>query len=140
MTEHPINIDTKYFEPTQQNQITLLLFNKQVITDYKPGDTIKLQNAAYTVTKKIKNIEIKSFGDITDKEAQKAGFLNKDFLKDELIQRFRIDGLNYTLGIDDLLLFCIHLQENKPNTIIFNSKKYKPIYYTLKEELDDKEI
>ena len=112
MTEHNINIDTKYFEPVHNGQITLLIFNKKIING-KPGDTLTLQNGSYTVTTTITKIETKSFGELTEQEAQQAGFLNKDFLKDELIKRFNITIFDFLRKIDDLLIYCIHTKGGK---------------------------
>ena len=141
MTKHSVNLDIKYFEPVYLGEITLLIFDKQVITDYKEGDSVLLQNSSYVVLKKIKNIEMKSFGDISDDEARKAGFINKDFLQDELVRRFEIDGLSFILGIDDLLLFCVYLEDdNKSDIFTFNSSQFRPVYYMNKEGLDGKEI
>ena len=84
---------------------------------------------------------MKSFGDISDDEARKAGFINKDFLQDELVRRFEIDGLSFILGIDDLLLFCVYLEDdNKSDIFTFNSSQFRPVYYMNKEGLDGKEI
>lgn len=141
MTKHSVNLDIKYFEPVYLDEITLLIFDKQVITDYKEGDSVLLQNSSYVVSKKIKSIEMKSFGDISDDEARKAGFINKDFLQDELVRRFEIDGLSFILGIDDLLLFCVYLEDdNKSDIFTFNSSQFRPVYYMNKEGLDGKEI
>lgn len=130
MTEHNININTKYFEPVHDGKITLLIFDKK-IADCKPGDTITLRNGNYTVSKKIKKTEIKSFGDLTEQEAKAAGFINKDFLKDELIDRFDIGPFDFLTGISENLIYCIYLQ--------LTNTKYTMNMYTIKEdELDEK--
>lgn len=115
MTEHNINIDTKYFEPVHDKKITLLIFDKKII-DCKPNDKLTLQNGSYSVTATIEKTEIKSFGELTEKEVQKAGFITKDFLKDEMFRRFDIQPIDFLRTIDGFLIYCIYLKEQSKYT------------------------
>lgn len=111
---HDINLPVKYFEPIQNKKIKLLIFDKKVINEYSEGDKISIKKGAYEVSSLIKKTYIKSFGEITPKEVEKAGFISKDFLKDELISRFDIDGFEVLLGdFDSRIFFFIELKEEK---------------------------
>ena len=90
MKTHDISIEQKYFEPIRQGKISLLIFNKKIIDDVEPGDLILASKGNYGVEAVISSIEYKAFKDITEEEAALAGFLNKDFLKDELLNRFEL--------------------------------------------------
>ena len=107
---HDINLPVKYFEPIRNEEITLLIFERKVIDKFSQGDKISLRNGGYEVEALIGDTYIKSFGEITEKEAKKAGFLNKDFLKDELISRFKIDALEtFLTNFDSRIFFFVDL-------------------------------
>lgn len=116
MKVHNININNKFFEPINNGQITLLIFDKKKIHNEKPGDCIVSKVGAYEIRAVIKKTYIKSFDEITDEEAIKAGFLNKDFLKDDLINRFDIEplfDLEKITTIKDELFFLIEIEGSK---------------------------
>lgn len=114
MTQHNIRIDKKYFEPIRAGKVTLLIFKKQEIFDFEENDTILSKYGSYEVEAAIKNTCIKSFKYITEEEARAAGFLNKEFLKEELIRKFELtpDFSLYNQNIDKELFFLIEI-ENK---------------------------
>lgn len=113
MKQHDIHIDTKYFEPIREGQITLLIFDKKEISPDK-GDYVEARKGGYSVKAVVEETYIKSFVEITEEEAKAAGFLNKDFLKDELIRRFKIDTLDQLLNtIDNYLFFLVKLDNKK---------------------------
>lgn len=115
MTVHNISIDNKYFEPIRNKQITLLIFKEKVIHDEQPGDCIVFSKGSYDVKSIIKRTYLKSFKDITEEESRAAGSLNKDFLKDRLINEFGLKPMLKIPGIDDLdseLFFLIELGES----------------------------
>lgn len=108
---HNINLPTKYFEPIRNKEITLLIFERKVIDKFSQGDKISLRNGGYEVEALIEDTYIKSFGEITKEEAKRAGFLNKDFLKDELSQRFKIDGIDILLtDFNSRIFFLVDLK------------------------------
>lgn len=108
---HDIKLPVKYFEPIQNEEITLLIFERKVIDKFSHGDRISLRNGGYEVNSLIEDTYIKSFGEITEEEVKRAGFLNKDFLKDELSQRFNIDGLDILLtDFNSKIFFFIDLK------------------------------
>lgn len=114
MKQHDIHIDTKYFEPIRNGQITLLIFNKKEINP-EPGDCVEARRGEYSVKATVEDCYIKSFSEITEDEAKAAGFITKDFLKDELIRRFKIDTLDQLLNtIDNYLFFLIKIKQDKP--------------------------
>ena len=107
---HNVSLPVKYFEPIRKKEIKLLIFERKVIDKFSQGDKISLRSGGYEVEVPIGNTYIKSFGEITEKEAKKAGFLNKDFLKDELICRFKIDTLEtFLTNFDSRIFFFIDL-------------------------------
>ena len=107
---HDVKLPVKYFEPVRKKEIKLLIFERKVIDKFSQGDKISLRNGGYEVEALIGDTYIKSFGEITEKEAKKAGFLNKDFLKDELISRFKIDALEtFLTNFDSRIFFFVDL-------------------------------
>ena len=107
---HDAKLPVKYFEPVRKKEIKLLIFERKVIDKFSQGDKISLRNGGYEVEALIGDTYIKSFGEITEKEAKKAGFLNKDFLKDELISRFKIDALEtFLTNFDSRIFFFVDL-------------------------------
>lgn len=107
---HDAKLPVKYFEPVRKKEIKLLIFERKVIDKFSQGDKISLRNGGYEVEALIGDTYIKSFGEITEKEAKKAGFLNKDFLKDELICRFKIDVLEtFLTNFDSRIFFFVDL-------------------------------
>lgn len=150
MTVHHINIDRKYFEPIRQGKVNLLIFKKRTIKDAQPGDCILASKGNYNVKAFINRCYIKSFDDITEEEAQKAGFLNKEFLRDELIYRYELKPrYNYGKGelndINNELFFLIELNEEKetkyslraPNTTVtLFSKEFNKEFYNYNPEYD----
>ena len=117
MKQHDIHIDTKYFEPIRNGQITLLIFDKKEINP-EPGDCVVARRGEYSVKATVEDCYIKSFSEITEGEAKAAGFISKDFLKDELIRRFKIDTLDQLLNtIDNYLFFLIKLEKNNSFTL-----------------------
>ena len=126
MKTHHISIKRKYFEPIRKGTITLLIFNKKIIYDAQPGDYIQASFGIYDVKAKISKTYIKSFKEITEKEAKQAGFLTKDFLNDELITEFELTP-KYHLGeknnIDDEIFFLIKLHNNEEHHKINNPIK-----------------
>ena len=107
---HDVKLPVKYFEPVRKKEIKLLIFERKVIDKFSQGDKISLRNGGYEVEALIGDTYIKSFGEITEKEAKKAGFLNKDFLKDELICRFKIDALEtFLTNFDSRIFFFVDL-------------------------------
>lgn len=124
MKIHHISIKRKYFEPVRKGIITLLIFNKKIIYDAHPGDYIQASFGAYDVKAKIARTYIKSFKEITQEEAKQAGFLTKDFLKDELIKEFELEP-KYHFGeinnIDDEIFFLIKLHNDEEHHKINSS-------------------
>lgn len=119
MQKHNIKIDKKYFEPIRNKEITLLIFKKQCVYDFEDGDCVLAQfGSSYDVEAEISRTYYKSFKDITEEEAKAAGFLNKDFLKDELISVYDLKGLfSFVTGydIDDELFFLVELKDDEKN-------------------------
>lgn len=116
MQIHDISINNKYFEPIRDGQITLLIFKQKTIHNETPGDFLLASRGSYDVKAKIIKTYLKTFKDITDKEARKAGFLNKDFLKDELIQQYDLKPyFNFETGsnIDNEIFFLIEITNKK---------------------------
>lgn len=116
MKVHNIIIKHKYFEPIREGKINLLIFKKKVISDEKAGDFILANQGIYEVKAKITRTYMKAFFDITDDEAQRAGFLNADFLKDELINEYDLKPIyHYDTGndIDKELFFLVELETNE---------------------------
>lgn len=143
MTEHNINIERKYFEPIHKGQITLLIFKTQEILELSENDTIKARSGVYEVEAKIESCYIKCFQKVTDEEARKAGFLNKEFLKEELIKRFDLKPIISFLddNIDKELFFFIKLEQKNPFKNLSNmtmknvdlySKEYNKEFYNPK--------
>ena len=157
MKVHNVSIEKKYFEPIRQGKITLLIFDKKIIHDAQPGDCILASRGVYDVRARIFDTQIKSFKDITEEEAKLAGFLNKDFLKDELLNRFDLQT-KFTLeegkNIDDEIFFLIKIntkeEENNMNNFskvnLYNNKyntelyQVNPEYNTIWSDYYDKEI
>lgn len=115
MTQHNIRIDKKYFEPIRTGEITLLIFKKQEIFNFKENDTILSKYGSYEIEAPIKSTYIKSFRYITNEEARAAGFLNREFLKEELIKKFELtpDFSLYSQNIDKELFFIIELKKEE---------------------------
>lgn len=135
MKKHTISIDTKYFEPIRKGQISLLIFNKKILNENEV-DYIEAQKGGYSVIAKIEKCYVKSFGEITDEEAREAGFLNKDFLKDELIRRFKIDTLDQLLNhLDEYLFFLVKVSKKDEKSTLFDDLKIN-IYDTTSELYD----
>lgn len=144
-TTYDINIERKYFEPIRQGKITLLIFNTKIIHNAEPGDYILASKGVYDVKAKIIETKIKSFKDITEEEAKLSGFLNKDFLKDELLSRFDLQT-KFTLeegkNIDDEIFFLIKINTieeeydtiNNPVKVNLYSKKYNTKMYEVNPE------
>lgn len=124
MEVHNISINRKYFEPIRDGTISLLIFKKKVIHNGKIGDYILASFGSYDVKAKISGISIKAFEDITEKEARMAGFLNKDFLKDNLISEFDLKSnfnvLSSLENIDDELFFLVELKIDEDHTMLNN--------------------
>lgn len=146
MKVHDISIEKKYFEPIRQGKITLLIFDKKIIHDAEPGDFVLASKGVYDVKAKIFDTEIKSFKDITEEEAKLAGFLNKDFLKDELLNRFDLQT-KFTLeegkNIDDEIFFLIKVNTTKdqynidnPIKVSLYKNKYNTELYQVNPEYD----
>lgn len=140
MKVHDISISRKYFEPIREGQISLLIFNKKKISDAQPGDFILASYGNYNVKAKISRIYMKAFEDITEEEAKNAGFLNKDFLEDFLINEFSLKPIISHFGtpkIDEELLFLIELNTEDENHFMINnpikvnlySKEYNKEFY-----------
>ena len=147
---HNVKLPVKYFEPIRNKEITLLIFERKVIDKFSQGDRISLRNGGYEVNSLIEDTYIKSFGEITEEEAKRAGFLNKDFLKDELSQRFNIDGLDILLtDFNSKIFFFIDLKRKgtpyasmKKNTtkvsdVTKTSKDYFDFFGKKIERIDD---
>lgn len=140
MKVHNISINQKYFEPIREGKISLLFFKTKVVRDGQPGDYILASKGNYDVKAKIVRTYIKAFEDVTDKEAQKAGFLNKDFLRDELANRYDLkqffDVITGT-SIDEEIFFLIELNTNEEEHVAINnpvrvnlySKQYNKEFY-----------
>lgn len=138
MKMHDININRKYFEPIRKGEIKLLIFNKKVIHNEEPGDCIVAKIGSYDIKAKIKRTYMKSFEEVTETEAKDAGFLNKDFLKDNLIQELDLNTVfSFEAGrtINNELLFFIELDfsEEKilPNNVDLYRREYDKNYYTI---------
>ena len=140
MKVHDISISRKYFEPIRKGQISLLIFNKKKISDAQPGDFILASYGNYDVKAKISRIYMKAFEDITEEEAKNAGFLNKDFLEEFLINEFSLKPIISYFGaptIDEELLFLIELNTKDENHSLINnpvkvnlySKEYNKEFY-----------
>ena len=140
MKVHNISINRKYFEPIREGQISLLIFNKKKISDAQPGDFILASFGSYNVKAKISRVYMKAFEDITDEEAVKAGFLNKDFLEESLVHDFDLKPVNDYFGscnIDTNLFFLIelntsekeHFDLNNPIKVNLYSKEYNKEFY-----------
>ena len=127
MKVHNISINRKYFEPIREGQITLLIFNKKEISDAQPGDFILSSFGIYNIKAKISRVYIKAFEDITEEEAKNAGFLNKDFLQENLINELDLKSTTTCFGapnIDKELLFLIELNtEEEEHSMLNNSTK-----------------
>lgn len=130
--EHKIHLDRKFFEPIKEGKITLLVFDKKNIGEWKSGDYVYMNYGAYEVSASIKNTYVKAYEDITDEEANKMGFLNKDFLADDIIRRFNIDSLDFFLNdLKGRFFFIIEVE----------AKDYRPeqnTYYTKNMTANDK--
>lgn len=112
MEQYSISLETKYFEPIRNGEITLLIFDRKQINP-EAGDCIEARKGQYSVKAMVVDSYIKTFSEITEREAKAAGFVSKDFLKDELIRRFNIDTLDYLLNtIDDYMFFLIEISQN----------------------------
>lgn len=112
MEQYSISLETKYFEPIRNGEITLLIFDRKQISP-EVGDCIEARKGQYSVKAMVVDSYIKTFSEITEREAKAAGFVSKDFLKDELIRRFNIDTLDYLLNsIDDYMFFLIKISQN----------------------------
>lgn len=124
MKSYNINIDTKYFEPIRTGQIRLLIFDKKCI-DYVDGESAEIiaQKGEYSVKANIVKTYIKSFAEITEEEAFSAGFLNKEFLADELQRRFQMDTLDVLLNrMDSYLFYLIKISPKyKEDNLFFNN-------------------
>ena len=83
---------------------------------------------------------MKAFSDITDDEAQRAGFLNADFLKDELINEYDLKPIyHYDTGndIDKELFFLVELETkeedhhkiNNPVKVNLYAKNFDKNFY-----------
>lgn len=115
MQIHDVSINNKYFEPIREGKITLLIFKQKVIHDETPGDFLLASRGSYDIKAKIIRTYLKSFKNITDEEARKAGFLNKDFLKDELIQLYDLKPyFSFETGsnIDNEIFFLVEVSTN----------------------------
>ena len=140
MTQHNIRIDKKYFEPIRRGEITLLIFKRQEIFNPQPNDTIFSNHGSYEIEATIKNTQIKSFKYITEEEARAAGFLNRDFLKEELILKFELkpDFALYTKDIDKELFFLIELKSDEDlktdKVDLYNIHYNKEFYKDLKQD------
>ena len=145
MKVHNISIDSKYFEPIREGKITLLIFDTKIIHDSQPGDYIVASKGIYDVKAKISSTYIKAFRDITDEEAAEAGFLNRDFLKDELLSRFELNPVfSFETGksIDNDIFFLIkintkeeeHYTINNPVKVNLYGKNYKTQLYEVNPE------
>lgn len=147
MKVHDININRKYFEPIREGKIKLLIFKKKVIDDINIGDYILASFHNYEVKAKINGFSIKAFSDITEKEARQAGFLTKDFLRDELIIQYKLREevtLSIVPNIDSELFFLINIETEdeehqllsssikvnlyKNSSTFYNKKFYNPEY------------
>lgn len=116
MKVHNISIDRKYYEPIRNGKITLLIFDKKVIQDGEIGDYILASHGSYDVKSRIVKAYVKAFENITEEEARKSGFITKDFLKDELINRFDLKAtFSFELGssIDNELFYIIEIANDK---------------------------
>lgn len=136
MQIHNINIDNKYFEPIRENKITLLIFKTKVISNEKPGDYILASKGVYEIKAKIKKTFMKSFSDVTDKEANMAGFLNRDFLKDELVRQFDLEPIfNFEHGttINDEIFYFIEIESENKTYFVNNNVNL----YTKEFDIDD---
>lgn len=142
MKMHNISIDRKYFEPIRDGRISLLIFDKKVLKNVTTGDCGIASVGNYDVKFKILRTYVKAFEDITDNEAMKAGFLNKDFLKDSLINDFDLKpvfSIALGLNIDSTLFFIVEIspefeEENSQDSVKVNL--YKNTYDTNIYEID----
>lgn len=156
MKVHNINIDSKYFEPIREGKITLLIFNKKVLYGIEQDDCIIASKGSYDVKAKIVRTYIKSFKEITENEAQKMGFLDKNFLKDELVRNFDLDKTfdfdsgYITKNIDNEIFFLVEITPVRDvlyKKSIFDDEKnctiltedYSSIYDNLSVNLYSKE-
>lgn len=137
MKTYDINIDTKYFEPIRNGQITTLIFNRKPI-DYVNGESAEIlaKSGEYTVRADINKVYVKSFGDITEQEAVSAGFLNKDFLADELQRRFKMEPIDILLNsIDSYLFYIIDISPKQKipqdNNLFYNNTTGGNYYDTI---------
>ena len=148
MKVHDISINRKYFEPIREGKIKLLIFKKKVIDNINIGDYILASVHNYEVKAKINGFSIKAFSDITEKEARQAGFLTKDFLRDELIRQYKLRDeiplCSMAPNIDSELFFLINIETEdeehqllnspikvnlyKNSSTFYNKKFYNPEY------------
>lgn len=112
MTTHYIkNLDYKYIKGIQEDKINLLIFTKQRIHNAKVGDKLELSSSRLEESLKmvIEKWGYKSFQEITDKEAQQAGFLTKEFLMDELLSINDFDVITRFDDLKDVILFLVYI-------------------------------
>ena len=140
MQVHNISIKHKYFEPIRNGIINLLIFKTKVLDKESPGDYILAAKGNYDIKAKISRTYIKAFRDITNEEAKRAGFLNKDFLKEELIKEYDLNTV-FSLAsghcIDEELFFLVELNNkedehyvlNSPIKVNLYSKEYNKEFY-----------
>ena len=160
MKVHNISIDKKYFEPIRNGQITLLIFKHKIIDDGNPGDYIVASQGNYDIKSRLKRTYIKAFMDITDEEAQQAGFLNKDFLEEELVKKYDLKpsfNLFSEIGmetIDKEFFFLVAIDTDEQSFFSQNgfknvnlySKEFNKEFYTIEDKdriwrnYDDKKI
>lgn len=118
MTTHEIFIDRKYFEPIREGKITLLIFKQKVIENPSIDDYIKASFGAYEIKARIVDYFYKTFGEITENDSRKAGFISKDFLRDELHHKYQLNSTDYLGDYSGEIFFCIEIDNELENNEI----------------------
>ena len=114
-THYLKNLDYKYIKGIEDGQISLLIFTKQKIHDVNSGDILQIITSRLTDNLEvvILKTEYKSFEELTEKEAKKAGFSNKDFLKDELLRTNDFDIITKFDELKDVILFLVTITKKE---------------------------
>lgn len=104
-------VNEMYFNGIKNGKITAIFFDHKVLDVLKKGDLFEIYNSSEERLKMYLNeVKILSFGEVTDKLVQKAGFATKELLAYHLCQRYNITAFPLFGGVGSTIneeLFCV---------------------------------
>ena len=132
------------FRGIKEGKITSLIFDEEIFQGIKRNELVEFVSTNQKIKMYFISSRIVSFKDITDEDAKKCGFINRDLLAYYLIEKYGINLFfvgDYPELFNNKLFYIININESPieiddQKTIVLNNTTWK--YYDYNVEYDDK--